>query len=186
MAERVVGFVLTGGQSERMGRDKALLAVGGLAMAVRVARALEASGAERVVCIGGDVDALGALGLTTVADEREGTGPLGGAVSAMATLDDGIAIVAPCDLLDPRADSFAVLVQALADHPDATVAVPVVDGRWRSLPSALRARSRGALQNAFEAGERALFRAYEGLERVEVDAGDVRDVDRPEDLPDHR
>ena len=169
-----------------MGRDKALMPVDGVPMAVRVARALEGAGAERIVCVGGDLEALRALGLTALADEREGTGPLGGVLSALATLDEGIAIVAPCDLVDPRAEPFLVLVQALADHPAATAAVPVVEGRWRSLPSALRVRSRRALQNAFDVGERALFRAYDGLDRVEVDAGDVRDVDRPEDLPDHR
>ena len=52
--ERFAGAVLTGGLSARMGRDKALLRVDGVPMAVRVATALRAGGADPVAAIGGD------------------------------------------------------------------------------------------------------------------------------------
>ena len=52
------GVVLTGGASRRMGRDKALLPVDGVPMAVRVATAMIAAGAHPVVALGGDADGL--------------------------------------------------------------------------------------------------------------------------------
>ena len=48
------GAVLCGGASRRMGRDKALVDVDGVAMAERVARALDAAGCAAVRFIGGD------------------------------------------------------------------------------------------------------------------------------------
>ena len=60
-----VGVVLTGGRSSRMGVDKSLLPVGGVAMAKMVADALAGGGCEPIVCQGGDVEALAALGLST-------------------------------------------------------------------------------------------------------------------------
>jgi len=67
-----------------MGRDKALLPVGGVPMALRVADALRAAGADEVVAVGGDATALAALGLTVVPDDHPGAGPLAAIVTALA------------------------------------------------------------------------------------------------------
>jgi molybdopterin-guanine dinucleotide biosynthesis protein A len=67
-----------------MGRDKALLPVGGVPMALRVADALRAAGADEVVAVGGDATALAALGLTVVPDDHPGVGPLAAIVTALA------------------------------------------------------------------------------------------------------
>lgn len=58
-----------------MGRDKGLLPVDGVPMAVRVEMALRAAGAAEVVAVGGDAPALTALGLTVVADDMSLLGP---------------------------------------------------------------------------------------------------------------
>ena len=68
----------------------------------------------------------------------------------------------------------------------AMAALPIVDGRWRPLPAALRTTARLALADAFDEGERAVHRAMERLEFVTVDAGALTDADTPKDLPDHR
>ena len=49
-------------QSRRMGTDKAFVEVGGVAMAARVAAALDAAGCDPVVLVGGDGAALAPLG----------------------------------------------------------------------------------------------------------------------------
>src|SRR5437016_12106711 len=104
--ERFDAFVLTGGKSERMGRDKALMPIDGVPMATRVARALEQAGADNVTCVGGDVIALRELGLVAVVDEWEGTGPLGGVISSLGATSAPLSLVAPCDLLDPSPNSL--------------------------------------------------------------------------------
>ncbi|TML12241.1 MAG: hypothetical protein E6G39_12150 [Actinobacteria bacterium] len=82
-----MGAVLAGGSSSRMGRDKALIEVAGEPLVQRVARALTAAGAERVVVIGGDRRRIEALGLEVVADRFPGEGPLGGVLTAMSAID---------------------------------------------------------------------------------------------------
>ena len=62
----IAGFILAGGASSRMGRDKALLELGGVALIVRTARLVESVvGSATVV---GDSAAFRSLGLRTIAD----------------------------------------------------------------------------------------------------------------------
>jgi molybdopterin-guanine dinucleotide biosynthesis protein A len=179
------GVVLTGGKSRRMGRDKALLPIEREPMAVRVVRALDAAGARKVVCVGGDSAALAALGLETIGDDYPDGGPLGGLISGLGHTDEPVALVTPCDLLAPDAAAFRLLVETLLQS-EALVAVPIVDGAWRPLPAAFRAASCPSLIEAFETGERAVHRAIERLAFVTVDVGPLPDADSPEDLPDPR
>src|SRR5688572_7864759 len=81
--------VLCGGVSRRMGTDKALVEIDGTPMAVRVARALTAAGARRVIAVGGDARALASAGLEVVPDLEPGAGPLGGVVTALDALTRG-------------------------------------------------------------------------------------------------
>src|SRR5437868_8606734 len=108
-----------------MGRDKALLTIDGVAMAVRVAHALTAAGACAVCCIGGDVSALTALGLDAAGGDHPHVGPLGGVLTALARSGSRPVLVAPCDLAAPEASSFRRLIDALRSS-DADAAVPVV------------------------------------------------------------
>lgn len=179
------GAVLTGGRSQRMGRDKALVRIDGEPMAARAAYALKEAGALDVVCVGGDLEALRALGLVALDDEYPYAGPLGGVLTALAWANKPITVVTPCDLLAPTARPFRELVAALVVS-EATAAVPVVAGQWRPLPAALRSVARPALADAFAKGERAVHRALERLDFVVVDVGPLTDADTPEDLPDHR
>ena len=179
------GVVLTGGRSERMGRDKALLPIGDEPMATRVVRALKEAGATEVTCVGGDITALRALGHAAIDDDTRDAGPLGGVLTGLAWASEQITVVTPCDLLVPSAGPFRALVAALVGS-DALAAVPVVDGRWRPLPAALRAAARPALSQAFAEGERAVHRAMERLDLLVVDVGGLPDADTPEDIRDHR
>jgi molybdopterin-guanine dinucleotide biosynthesis protein A len=187
VSEAFAGVVLTGGRSERMGRDKALLVIDGETMAARVARALIDAGATEVLCVGGDVEGLRALGLQAVVDDHLDAGPLGGLLTGMARGAEPITVVTPCDLVAPSAASFRSLVRALAGGgADALAALPVVGGRWRPLPAALRSSAGPLLAEAFAEGERAVHRAMECLEFVAIDVGALTDADAPEDLPGRR
>jgi len=188
-----VGAVLTGGASRRMGSDKALLAIDGRPMAVVVARALLAAGAVKVVAVGGDGKGLRAAGLDWLPDEEPGEGPLGGVLSALASLDNvPVAAVLACDLPAASPENVAAVVAVAADHVGVpAVAVPVLPrsggGRQREwLHAAWTAESRPVLATAWEAGERAPRRAGTGLHVVEVEVPEpdaLADADRPDDLP---
>jgi molybdopterin-guanine dinucleotide biosynthesis protein A len=78
--EAVCGFVLAGGKSSRMGRDKALLKLDGETLAARAVRKLRLVFAE--VAIAGGAEELRPLARVVV-DEHPGCGPLGGIVAAL-------------------------------------------------------------------------------------------------------
>jgi len=79
---RVLGAVLAGGASRRMGTDKAALAVGGRSLLERAVAALRPHCAEVVVVSARADTPTGAW--RTVADERPGQGPLAGLETALA------------------------------------------------------------------------------------------------------
>lgn len=186
-----LGAVLCGGASRRMGRDKALIEVDGVALAVRVADALRAGGCDEVWAIGGEAPALEALGLVVVADAFPGEGPLGGLATALAAAPvGGVLALAPCDLLSPQPSATSRLLAALGAAPDDVgAALPVVAGRdewtlsaWRVVPG--RA---AAVAGLVADGHRRLD-AVGGVVRAlrvhDLDPTAVADADRPQDLPD--
>ena len=106
-----LGAVLCGGASRRMGADKAMIRVDGVAMARRVADALLDAGCSPVIAVGGDAAELGRLGLVGVDDEFPGEGPLGGVLTALSL--GAPAVVLACDLPNIRAATVSALIAAL-------------------------------------------------------------------------
>ena len=71
------GIVLAGGRSERMGQDKALLAVDGAPLIQRVTDVLRSLGLE-VLLVTDRIDRYPSLPYETVLDEYSDAGPVGG------------------------------------------------------------------------------------------------------------
>ncbi len=93
----IVGAVLCGGASRRMGRDKALVEVGSRPMIARAAQAL-ATALEEVVLASGSGAAYPFLGLPEVADRHPGAGPLAGIEAALAWAAPRPVFALACDL----------------------------------------------------------------------------------------
>jgi molybdopterin-guanine dinucleotide biosynthesis protein A len=165
-----------------MGRDKSLMAVDGAPLAVRAATVLRDAGASAVVAVGGDLDALTALGLDARTDLYPGEGPLGGILTAFDAAIADLVVVLACDLPSIDAESVRRLLESIGDHD---AAVPVTD-RAHPLCAAYRVSRCGVrLGQAFAAGERAVHRALEALDVAGValsDPGVLRNVNRPGDL----
>ena len=180
------GAVLAGGQSRRMGRDKAFVQARGRPLAMAALEALRGAGADEVLSIGGAVDRLARSGFDAHPDEYPGAGPLGGVVTALGIARYDPVVVLACDLPNASADEVATLVHLAEEHAEADIVLPTSDGRRQWLHAAYRRQSAGVLRSAFDAGERALHRAAAPLAVVEIAARDeaaLLDADRPEDLP---
>lgn len=168
-----------------MGRDKALVEVGGRPLAAVAAAALRGAGAEVVLAIGGDSAALACLGLEPVADRFPGEGPLGGILSALAHARTEVVMVLSCDLPAASAEAVRRVVATLAEAPGAGCAVPVVDGHLQPMHGAWRRSALPVLEAAFGGGERAVHRVLEGVGGVAVagiDPASLADADTPFDL----
>lgn len=189
MAERApfAGAVLTGGASTRMGRDKALVPVDGVPLAVRVAAAMRSAGADTVFAVGGDLAALRAAGLEAIADPRQGDGPLAGiAIALRAAAASDVVVVLACDLVAASPGAVGAVVDALRAAPEAMVAVPIADGRLQPLHAAWRPAAGPMIDSALEAGERAVRHVIDGVPSVSVDGLDAAcfaNANAPEDLP---
>jgi len=116
-------IILAGGQSRRMGQDKALLrlAPGGPTLIERVVAAAQVLGPVWIVA--NPPDRYAWLGLPSVGDVEPGQGPLGGLAAGLAATGAAYNLVLACDLpdLDPA------VLHLLADQPrDYDALVP----RW--------------------------------------------------------
>jgi len=104
------GFVLVGGRSSRMGRDKALLPFRGGTLAGHVAAAVaEAAGSVTLV---GDPREYGFLGLPVIPDRLRGAGPLAGIQAALDASKAGWNLVVACDMPGVNAGFLARLLEA--------------------------------------------------------------------------
>jgi molybdopterin-guanine dinucleotide biosynthesis protein A len=177
----LVAAVLTGGQSRRMGRDKATLPVDGIAMARRVADTALAGGCTDVVAIGGPAERREVHGLAVVADRWPGEGPLGGIATALHAVGAPVLVLA-CDLAWIDAGTVAAVLAAAA-VVDSDVVTAVTD-RVQPLCALWRPSALGALERALEAGERSVVSLLAGLSvtQVPVDARALRNVNTPTDL----
>ncbi|MCK6502866.1 NTP transferase domain-containing protein [Myxococcota bacterium] len=178
MPEPVVpAYVLAGGRSTRMGRDKAFVEVEGQPMAARVARALRAGGAEPVHLVGKD-PALATLGLPWVPDRDALHHPLVGAAAALRharLLGATRALLCPCDL--PWIDAGAI-ASLLAAGADACLG----DGE-RVQPLCCVLPVARAAELAGQAARGAAVRAaLSDLAVVLAPAAALRNVNRAEDL----
>ena len=94
--KQLASFILAGGESSRMGSNKALLELGGVPLIVRTARLVEsASSAPTVV---GSPEIYAALGLRTIRDDWPGAGPLGGIATALRASESPWNLIVACDL----------------------------------------------------------------------------------------
>jgi molybdenum cofactor guanylyltransferase len=162
-----------------MGTDKALLEVGGVAMAERVAAALTAAGCAPVVFVGGDAARLARFGRPTFADQWPGEGPAGGVLTALGALDDELVVVVACDLPLLRAATVRRLV-AVAVTADVDVVVAATD-RFQPALACWRRKAVVAIERRWQQGARALYDIIGGLRRVtvDVDPTELRNVNTP-------
>lgn len=92
----VLGAILAGGKSTRMGTEKALLPLKGRPMIQYVSDALSSLFSE-VVVVGGSKDTYSFLELEVVSDVFEGCGPLGGIQAALNRARPLPVFVLSCD-----------------------------------------------------------------------------------------
>ena len=177
----MVGVVLCGGASRRMGQDKALVPWAGVPMARRVADTLAAAGCRPVVAVGGNGARLAAVGLDVVADRWPGEGPLGAVLTALEYAAGRPVVVVACDMPVLGARTVAAVAAGLAPGVDVAVAGAA---RREPLLAAWAPSASPRLTAAFESGVRALHVALETLSVVEVSVSsqDVRNVNAPSDL----
>src|SRR5271156_1985129 len=162
--DQIAGFILAGGESTRMGRDKALVELGGEALIVRTARLVESvAGGATVI---GDSAAYRSLGLRTIGDDWPGAGPLGGIATALRAASAPWSLVVACDLpyLTKAWLEYAV-ARALASQADAVI--PMNASGTEPLCAVYHQRAEPGIRRALTGGNKKVKDAIASL-RVEI------------------
>ncbi len=120
---RIAGVVLAGGESRRMGTDKASLPFGDRTLLQRVVQRLGAC-CDPVFVVTGDPHRYAVLGARAVVDRWPGLGPLAGLEAGLRAAPTAYAAVVACDLPFLRPD----LLRGLAREAEGwDAAVPATD-----------------------------------------------------------
>lgn len=191
----VGGFILTGGHSRRMGRDKALLELEGRPLVLRTADLLRPLVAD-VVLVGAP-ERYRHLGLPVLADCLAERGPLAGIVTALAATQLDWNLIVACDLphLETRFLEF-LLQQACAGDTEVDAVVPRTGALWQPLCAAYHRRCREAFEEVLRAGESKITAALDRvrvraipsaeLERFAFDARIFKNMNTPAELAEAR
>jgi molybdopterin-guanine dinucleotide biosynthesis protein A len=155
----VAGFVLAGGRSSRMGRDKALIEFNGEPMLVRTARQVQKAAVTATII--GSPDRYGHFGLEVIPDREPGLGPLGGIETALSLGRASWNLVVACDMPDLEPS----LLKALVDRAVNSLADAVIARTSRPEPlCAVYSLSCAAHFGAcIERGSLKMMEALEGL-----------------------
>ncbi len=176
------GYVLVGGKSSRMRRDKALLPWAGGLLAQFVARAVEIA-AGSVVLVGSP-NRYGHLGFPITPDLYPGEGPLGGILTVLQVSRAEFNLVTACDMPALSAGFLKLLLDAAAEC-DADILAPAgPGGRLEPLCAVYRSRARATLYEAFASGVRKVTAAFQGLRVTTLpvtDAEPFQNINTPED-----
>jgi molybdenum cofactor guanylyltransferase len=97
VSESLIGVVLAGGASSRMGVSKATLELGGIPLAVRAVRSLHAAGLE-VAVVAKQGDLLPALDAPVWIEARPERHPLAGILEALERAEGRAVLACACDM----------------------------------------------------------------------------------------
>ena len=153
-ADDAVGFVLAGGQSNRMGTDKALIELNGEPL---VAHALNILRSARLTAtIAG---ARSDLSQYAPLIDDAGLGPLGGICAALASTSAEFAVFLSIDmpLLPP---SFISVLLQHARLTQSAVTVPSVNGFAQTFPAVIKGAVFPALEFEMNSGNDGCFPAF--------------------------
>ena len=176
--------IFVGGRGARMGgAAKGMLATESGETLVGRWQRLFAELGMRAVLVGRH-EAYEGLGMTTIADDPPGIGPLGGLIALLKAAGDGRAVAVACDM--PFV-SIELLRRLVAHPPGAPIVAAKREDLWEPLFARYdAARVLATAETRARAGEHSLQGLLaelqaESLPIDSAEASELRDWDRPED-----
>lgn len=190
----ITAVILAGGQSRRLGRDKAVEPFGGEPLIRRVIRrASDAVTASHVVVVVANAERASQLPLerhhVTAVDVFPDCGSLGGIYTGLHASGTGWNLVTACDMPFLSASLLAHMASLRAD---VDAVVPVVDGRPEPTHALYHRRCLPAIEAKLRAGQLKISGFFGDVNVRYVEENEVRELDpellsffninRPEDL----
>lgn len=156
--------IQAGGQSSRMGQNKALMSFQGQSLVERISQRL-APAADEIILISNQPDELAFLGKPVHKDIWIGKGPLGGLHTALTVAKYSLVAIVACDLPFASLDLLRFeLDQIEKDGWDA--AIPLISGKYEPLHAVYRKET--CLPAVIEAVKQERFKLVSWLPAVKV------------------
>lgn len=158
MKLNVSGYVLAGGQSSRMGRDKTLLRVNDNTLLEIALRKLEQVCSDVSILCGSEArgEQLSVYG-RTVADRIPDSGPISGLDAALHDAREEWLLIVPVDVPLLPASAMQELVNQATDNGKPSVVCFEAPGKRQPLPVVLHRSTREVIAQALQQGRRTLL-----------------------------
>ena len=167
---RLPAYLLAGGRSRRLGRDKARAALDDETTVIEAVAASIEDAVSSVTAVADRRAKYDDLGIRTIADFDPHLGPLGGILRAADDAGEGYFLIRSCDRIGLRATWVRILFEETTGRPPA-VCFRFQD-RLEPLFALYRAELADALQHHIDQGMRAVWRFLRAV--------DVRSIDAPD------
>ncbi len=151
--QAVSAIILAGGQSRRMGRDKALIDYQGRPIIAHVIDTLRAL-SDDIVVVSNRSDLYGPFGARVVPDYEPPCGPLGGIAVGLQTAQHPLAVIVACDMPFLNVTLLRWLID-LAEGYDAVV--PQTGDEFEPLHAVYRRECHDPIVRRIERGERRVI-----------------------------
>ena len=176
----VTGYVLAGGASTRLGRDKALVEVDGTPMLARMIELL--GGVTKQVKLVAAPGKYSAFGVETIEDQWPGEGPLGGIITALEDTAEGSAngewnLIVSCDMPFLTREWLGFVCER-ATKSKAQVVLPHSASGPEPLCACWQTAAASKLRSGFERGVR---KVTEGIALLRAEVLDEADWKRFDD-----
>jgi molybdenum cofactor guanylyltransferase len=173
------GFVLAGGESSRMGRDKALLPYRGTTLLEYLARVVQQAAGS--VALIGAPGRYSSLGYPVYRDKFPGCGPLGGVYTALSVSTTDWNLIVACDMPGISADVLRTLLRSAAESGKSCIVATGTNGEPEPLCAVYH---RGCLPVLARAIEEKRFKMKDLIAELDsmatpVDASALANVNTP-------
>lgn len=176
----VAGFVLVGGRSLRMGRDKARLPVEPRLLVEDVAAKL--SCIAQSVALVGDSRLYSDLEIACLDDLRRGCGPLAGIETALTSQRGELSLIVACDMPGLRVEWLEQLVTEASEEERICTVCRDAEGTVHPLCSVWKRNALPRLQRALDEGRLRVLDLIEELNPAYVSISEaIPNVNTPEE-----
>lgn len=167
--------IIAGGQSSRMGRDKAFLELGGQSLIERVIAASADLGQSETILVANKPEEYRHLGLPMYTDVIPGKGSLGGIYSALARSTNPAALVLACDMPFIKTDLLRFMIAQLDQDTD--IVVPRVAGYPQALHAIYRKTCLPPIRQQLDDNRLKIIRFYQLMRVRYLDEADCAPYD---------
>ena len=169
--------IIAGGQSRRMGRDKAFVELGGKALIERVIeRSADLGQAETILITNKQTD-FAHLGLPMYHDLLPGKGSLGGIYTAIARAQSPDVLALACDMPFVNRRLLRYMIEQMDEDID--IVVPTVDGYPQGLHAIYKKICIEPIAEQLAADRLKIIRFYDRMRVRYLDESDYAAFDPP-------